>query len=418
MDSSSDDEGVRTRREEDRPHHSVAGRDGKIRADQFDVRINCEQEDLRWMKNVMESEYNCGTLKYGHISHLEYGDDPSKSSYQHNHVHIALVYRHRSTIRAVLKKYGIKNQSWYCKPRDKKLPLAGWVSYHSKARTKVDKTGLYFNIGVLPNDNKRNMEVLDTSDDDDIDPKTKKRAKQWKRRKELMMKQDWERLDLEFPGFIWTTQGKNMRIELIKKQPKPPNLEDLDNFIIYGETGTGKSSSISYLGFDYKKQKGSQYWDHYDQAKDYTQHGNTVWIDEMSKETLATLQGKLDGGFEFLKELGDRYPVMVDAKYLGSFYIRPKRILITMNEHPSSLLPDRSPGVNAAALYRKFKVMHASEWLTYNNLELIKLFDKDGEPLLDNRGQQKCKIVSNGSTTKQSTNARDHQCSECSTEDD
>jgi hypothetical protein len=370
------------------------------------------------MKNVMQAEYNTGTLKYGHISELELGDDPSKSSYKKHHVHIALCYRHRSSKKAVLKKYGIRGKSYYCEPRDKRLPIAGWISYHKKERSKVDKAGLYFSIGVLPNDSKRYMEKEDTSDNDDIDPRVKKRAKQWQRRKELMQTQQWDQLDLEFPGFIWTTQGKNMRIELIKKQPKPPDLEDLDNFIIYGETGTGKSSSIAYLGFDYKKQKGSQYWDHYDQAKDYTEHGNVVWIDEFSKETLATLQGKMDGGFEFLKELADRWPVMVDAKYLGSFYIRPKRILITMNEHPSSLVPDRDPGRNAAALYRKFRVMHASEWLTYNNLELIKLFDKDGEPLLDNRGQQKCKIVQNGSTSNKCSNARNYQRSECSTEDD
>jgi hypothetical protein len=117
----------------------------------------------------------------------------------------------------------------------------------------------------------------------------------------------------------------------------------------------------------YKKQKGTQFWDGYD--VDNIDH-EVVWIDEMSKETLECLTGKAKGGFEFLKELGDRYPVTVDAKYIGSFKIRPKKILITMNEHPHSLLPDRAIEVNKQALNRKFKVMHVSEWLQYSGLQL------------------------------------------------
>ena len=88
----------------------------------------------------------------------------------------------------------------------------------------------------------------------------------------------------------------------------------------------------------------------------------------MSKETLATLTGKPDGGFEFLKELADRYPVTVDEKYTKGYKIRPKQIIITMNEHPESLLPERASFINKQALYRKFKVLHVNDWLTLNGL--------------------------------------------------
>ena len=61
-------------------------------------------------------------------------------------------------------------------------------------------------------------------------------------------------------------------------------LDKLDNWIIWGPTGTGKSSSVAYLYPDcYKKQKGTQYWDLYD--RDNPAH-DVVWIDEMSKETV------------------------------------------------------------------------------------------------------------------------------------
>ena len=140
----------------------------------------------------------------------------------------------------------------------------------------------------------------------------------------------------------------------------------LTNFIIWGPTGTGKSSSVSLLYPNaYKKQKGSQFWDAYDRKN--PDHA-VVWIDEFSKETLKTIAGKPDGGFEFLKELGDRYPVTVDEKYTKGYKIRPRMLLITMNEHPSSLLPKRAVEVNKAALYRKFKILHVSEWLKMNNL--------------------------------------------------
>ena len=140
----------------------------------------------------------------------------------------------------------------------------------------------------------------------------------------------------------------------------------LDNYIIWGPSGTGKSSSVVLLYPNcYKKQKGTQYWDGYDvENPDH----KVVWIDEMSKETLATLTGKVDGGFEFLKELGDRYPVTVDEKYQVAFKIRPQTLIITMNEHPTSLLPDRAVEVNKAALYRKFKILHVSDWLLYKGL--------------------------------------------------
>lgn len=88
----------------------------------------------------------------------------------------------------------------------------------------------------------------------------------------------------------------------------------------------------------------------------------------MSLETMKTISGKADGGFEFFKELGDRYPIFVDQKYNKGEYIRPKSVIVTMNEHPTSLLPERASAINKAALYRKFRIMHVSEWLHMHGL--------------------------------------------------
>ena len=196
------------------------------------------------------------------------------------------------------------------------------------------------------------------------------KATQWQRRRELVAAQDWETLDQEFPGFIWSTSGQNMKRELLKQandEFNEPLQGPLNNFIIWGPSGSGKSSSISLLYPNcYKKQKGTQYWDAYDRTN--PNHA-VVWIDEMSKETLKTITGRPDGGFEFLKELGDRYAVTVDEKYTKGYKIRPKMIIITMNEHPDTLLPKRGVEVNRQALYRKFKILHVTEWLKMNNLK-------------------------------------------------
>ena len=196
------------------------------------------------------------------------------------------------------------------------------------------------------------------------------KATAWQRRHDLVKAQEWDTLDQEFPGFIWSTAGQNMKRELLKQandEFNAPLQGPLNNFIIWGGSGTGKSSSISLLYPEcYKKQKGSQYWDAYDRRDP---NHSVVWIDEFSKETLKTLCGKPDGGFEFLKELADRYPVTIDEKYTKGYKIRPKMIIITMNEHPDTLLPKRAVEVNKKAMYRKFKIIHVTQWLEMNGLK-------------------------------------------------
>jgi predicted AAA+ superfamily ATPase len=200
-------------------------------------------------------------------------------------------------------------------------------------------------MGTFPNQQRRKRTLEEK--EQEMDEKKKAKYDDWKRKKYLMTMNMWDELDMEFPGFIWSSMGQSMKREVMKQandEFTKPLQGKLNNYIIWGGSGTGKSSSVNLLYPNcYKKQKGSQYWDAYDKTN--PDH-STVWIDEMSKETLATLTGKPDGGFEFLKELADRYPVTVDEKYTKGYKIRPKRVIITMNEHPTSLLPERATEVN------------------------------------------------------------------------
>eukprot|EP00918_Siedleckia_nematoides_P083677 GHVU01183432.1.p1 GENE.GHVU01183432.1~~GHVU01183432.1.p1 ORF type:complete len:361 (+),score=34.47 GHVU01183432.1:558-1640(+) len=335
----------------------MAGSELAHRSDEWDIRINVEDEDdCHTILQNLDRMWNFERVRYAHCSSIEIGDIPGRSSYGKKHVHIALVLANYTSKASIMKKLLLrKGEGWYIQARDKKLPREGWLRYHTKLRTKVEpEIPLLYQRGEMPKDKIRRS-VEEKQDLDDT--KRSQKRKEWERRKYLVRMMMWDELDEEFPGFIYSSSGQAMKRELLKQantQYNQPLEGQLDNFIIHGPSGTGKSSSVALLYPNcYKKQKGTQYWDGYDPTN--PDH-EVVWIDEMSKETLKTLTGKQDGGFEFLKELGDRYPVTVDEKYTKGFKIRPKKIIITMNEHPTSLLPERAVEVNKKALYRKFKV--------------------------------------------------------------
>ena len=86
------------------------------------------------------------------------------------------------------------------------------------------------------------------------------------------------------------------------------------------------------------------------------------------------------------------FPVTIE-KHQVAFKIRPHTLIITMNEHPTSLLPDRAVEVNRRALFRKFHIMHVSDWLTMNGLRNSKF---GVQPILEYNGESKedCNAVS------------------------
>lgn len=345
----------------------------KRRSDQFDIRLNCETDErLDEIVDICYRLYAFEQVRYIHCSGMEIGDVPGRGSFGKKHVHIALCFENARTVMSICKKFKCQenDESWYIVPRNKALPLDGWIRYHSKQRTKIDPSiDFIMQQGVLPSSKSGHTSAATSSESSAEADKVTERYLKWKRRETLVKMHDWDQLDIEFPGFQYTSACRSMRSKFNKQSNKfVKNIDGaLQNYIIYGDSGTGKSSSIALLYPNcYKKQKGSQYWDGYD--IDNPDH-QVVWIDEMSKETLATMTGKIDGGFEFLKELADRYPVTVDEKYQVAFKIRPRSLIITMNEYPTTLLPDRAVEVNKRALFRKFRILHVSDWLIMHGLE-------------------------------------------------
>ena len=269
------------------------------RASQWDIRINVPTNaSLEEVLMNIKRRWEMDNIVYVHVS----GVEKSATSGQ-MHVHIALILHNRTSKNSVIRRFVNNPQhGFYVSARDTSKSVEDWVAYHAKRITKIDPdVPFLFQAGRLP----RNRRIIDPEERKAREEaKMNEKATQWQRRRELVAAQDWETLDQEFPGFIWSTSGQNMKRELLKQandEFNEPLQGPLNNFIIWGPSGSGKSSSISLLYPNcYKKQKGTQYWDAYDRTN--PNHA-VVWIDEMSKETLKTITGRPDGGFEFLKEL-------------------------------------------------------------------------------------------------------------------
>lgn len=345
----------------------------RARSDQFDIRLNIEAPGrLDEILDICNRLYATENVRYLHCSGVEIGDVPNRGSFGKRHVHIALCFYNARTVMSIIKKFNCNGSpdSWYIVPRNKKLPLDGWLRYHGKLRTKVEPVQEFlFQEGVLPASRSGHTTPSQSTASSVASNRQQERHAQWKRREQLVKNHDYETLDEEFPGFQYGSAFRMMNAKFNKQSNKfVRNIEGpLNNYIIWGDSGSGKSSSVALLYPNcYKKQKGTSFWDGYDI---HNPDHEIVWIDEMSVETLRCFTGKIDGGFEFLKELADRYPVTVDEKYQVAFKIRPRSVIITMNEHPTTLLPDRAVEVNKRALFRKFRIMHVTDWLEFHCLE-------------------------------------------------
>ncbi len=76
------------------------------RSDQWDIRLNVpDQEWVDFFILNIEEYCNEGTVKYCHISGIEIGDVPGRTSYGIEHIHIALVLNNYTSKRSVVKKF-------------------------------------------------------------------------------------------------------------------------------------------------------------------------------------------------------------------------------------------------------------------------------------------------------------------------
>ena len=136
----------------------------------------------------------------------------------------------------------------------------------------------------------------------------------------------------EVPADIrWRFYSTFKKVAAEYKEP-PARLEKLNNLWIVGPSGTGKShfAHETYPGA-YKKEF-NKWWDNY---QDDNEAHQTVILDDLHFKWAEK---------ERLKNWADVYPFMAEFKG-GSMLIRPKRIVVTSNFHPSQVKTEPSAAI-------------------------------------------------------------------------
>lgn len=119
----------------------------------------------------------------------------------------------------------------------------------------------------------------------------------------------------------------------------PPDLTELDNHWFYGTTGVGKSVQARTLYPDAYYKPCTKWWDGY-------QDEETVIIEDFDKYNIKLGQD--------LKIWGDYGHFNAEIKG-GALRIRPKRIIITSNWHPSEIWDDHQ---TLQPILRRYHITH------------------------------------------------------------
>ena len=132
--------------------------------------------------------------------------------------------------------------------------------------------------------------------------------------------------------------GTILKVTSRYQQP-PEELDSLDNLWIVGEHGTGKSTWVHRTHPGAYKKGFNKWWDGF--REDEPGH-KTVLLDDLHPKFTEK---------EMLKNWADVFPFQAEIKG-GSMTIRPERIIVTSNYHPSEVFGEKDLG----PIMRRFKV--------------------------------------------------------------
>lgn len=183
--------------------------------------------------------------------------------------------------------------------------------------------------------------------------------------------EDWF-LENDFNFMLGNKYAKLVALSQPSKTHEDIIQGELDNYWIWGATGTCKSASVHLVWPNaYSKVVSNSKWDNYQTTNPDHQVVHVEEVDDFEdiKEGLEGLAG--------LKRMADRYPFAVRFNY-GSrnLMIRPKTFVITSNFSIEQIIrsPDRHGNfcrgaqTQIDALNRKFKVLHISEFKKLFNI--------------------------------------------------
>lgn len=323
---------------------------------QWDARFNVQQdEDLAQLVDAIRGEFDGGKLKYVLIGGVEVGTRSYQDDYQIKHVHVAAIFHNRTSKRAILKNWNVKQgNGYYLVPRNRDLPYKGWRDHHIKPFSKVSAEKLViYEAGDLPKDTKRKRveegeeekklkldeiliimkEMLEREEDDEAFKRFPKNYLQWGEKLKSTMKQRRITACNEGNPHLWVT----------------------------GYPGTGKTTVLTFIYPKmYKKNLYNKFFDLYD-PKEHTH----VMLEDLDHEAVEKLS------INFIKTLCDEAGFSIDQKYKTPQLARTT-VLVSSNFTIRDVVPE-GPGFgqNLAAVCRRFWQIRIFELLRLLQLKMV-----------------------------------------------
>ena len=337
---------------------------------QWDIRINLAPGDgslenarteLQWFLDKCRA---WDKIKYIFVGGIEVGENPSQDDFKRFHVHAALILFTPNTRRSVvhnlcLSVYSNRQQrNYYLAKRNPFASFTGWRNHHAKEATKVDEEIVSLEWGEPPKEYASQL----------LKKGEPGKLKQDDMLREIMQLFAQGKKDIAFQEYPALTLRYHAQITAMVKTRKelPAAIDHTPRLWIWGEPGTGKSA---YIAWKYPKafkksmsRNEIQYWNGID--LDWHTH---VYLEDIGPDAFQDL------GMEQLKQWSDAsHGYTIAMKYGAPIYGVNLPLVVTSNYKPTELLrPDqRFPMTEAAAITRRFEIIHIKDLLTREGVEL------------------------------------------------
>ena len=323
---------------------------------QWDARFNVQADgDLEQLLAGINEGIGRGQLKYCLVGGVEVGTRSYQNDYGIRHVHVAAIFHNRTSKRAILKNWNIKEgNGYYLVPRNRDLPYSGWKKHHTKEFSKVDQEKcVLLEFGELPVDLKRTR--VEASEEE----KKRKIDDILIEMKEMYEKGEDDECFKKFPKHS-LMYGEKLKSTLKQRRIEACN-EGNPHLWVTGYPGTGKTAVLAYIyPKNYKKNLYSRFFDLYD-PKEHTH----VMLEDLDHEAVEKLS------INFIKTLCDEAGFSIDQKYKTPQLARTT-VLVTSNFTIREIVPETNGfHKNLAAICRRFWQTQIYELLRLLRLKLV-----------------------------------------------